>query len=104
MTSILDDALANARAALFPTRSAARSTSEGRLAGSYHQLVALSSGRLAMIDDGLGFQLVLWSPCPSRKQFERYVSCLSAMMLAWIGKSAAMRPGGCEFEPPVLVG
>ncbi len=30
------------------------------VAGIYHQRVTLASGRFAMIDDGLGFQLVLW--------------------------------------------
>ena len=32
------------------------------VAGTYTQRFALASGRFAMIDDGLGFQLVTWSP------------------------------------------
>ncbi len=32
------------------------------VAGVYRQRIALASGRFAMIDDGLGFQLVPWSP------------------------------------------
>ncbi|MEQ1515864.1 MAG: DUF3363 domain-containing protein [Usitatibacteraceae bacterium] len=32
------------------------------VAGNYRQRFALASGRFAMIDDGLGFQLVPWSP------------------------------------------
>jgi len=32
------------------------------VAGLYRQRLTLSSGRFAMIDDGLGFQLVPWSP------------------------------------------
>ncbi len=32
------------------------------IAGTYRQRMALASGRFAMIDDGLGFQLVPWSP------------------------------------------
>jgi type IV secretory pathway VirD2 relaxase len=32
------------------------------VAGAYRQRIALASGRFAMIDDGLGFQLVPWSP------------------------------------------
>ena len=32
------------------------------VAGTYRQRFALASGRFAMIDDGLGFQLVPWSP------------------------------------------
>ena len=31
-----------------------------RIAGMYRQRVTLSSGRFAMIDDGLSFQLVPW--------------------------------------------
>ena len=32
------------------------------VAGTYQQRFALASGRFAMIDDGLGFQLVPWTP------------------------------------------
>lgn len=40
-----------------------RSTAEGEhVAGVYRERVTLSSGRFAMIDDGLGFQLVPWRP------------------------------------------
>ena len=38
-------------------------SSEGeRIVGIYRQRVTLASGRFAMIDDGLGFQLVPWRP------------------------------------------
>lgn len=43
------------------------------VAGSYRQRFALASGRFAMIDDGLGFQLVPWSPS-LEKQIGRHVS------------------------------
>jgi len=43
------------------------------VAGSYRQRFALASGRYAMIDDGLGFQLVPWSPSLD-KQIGRHVS------------------------------
>ncbi len=36
------------------------------VAGAYRQRIALASGRSAMIDDGLGFQLVPWSPSLER--------------------------------------
>ncbi|MGH6764481.1 MAG: relaxase/mobilization nuclease domain-containing protein [Bradyrhizobium sp.] len=36
------------------------------VAGVYRQRLMLSSGRFAMIDDGLGFQLVPWSPSLER--------------------------------------
>jgi hypothetical protein len=43
------------------------------VAGTYRQRFALASGRFAMIDDGLGFQLVLWTPS-LEKQLGRHVS------------------------------
>ena len=46
------------------------------IAGSYRQRFALASGRFAMIDDGLGFQLVPWSPS-LEKQIGRHVSGVS---------------------------
>ncbi|MER9316314.1 relaxase/mobilization nuclease and DUF3363 domain-containing protein [Mesorhizobium sp. M0659] len=39
-----------------------RVASGGYVAGIYRQRLALASGRFAMIDDGLGFQLVPWTP------------------------------------------
>ena len=41
--------------------------------GTYRQRVTLTSGRFAMIDNGLGFQLVPWSPS-LEKQMGRSVS------------------------------
>ncbi|MGY2990512.1 MULTISPECIES: relaxase/mobilization nuclease domain-containing protein [unclassified Bradyrhizobium] len=41
--------------------------------GTYRQRFALASGRFAMIDDGLGFQLVPWTPS-LEKQLGRHVS------------------------------
>ncbi|MGF1623964.1 MAG: relaxase/mobilization nuclease domain-containing protein [Alphaproteobacteria bacterium] len=38
-----------------------------RVAGVYRQRISLSSGRFAMIDDGLGFSLVPWSPSLERR-------------------------------------
>ena len=37
-----------------------------RIVGVYRQRVVMSSGRFAMIDDGLGFQLVPWRPALER--------------------------------------
>ena len=40
-----------------------RKASEGEpVTGRYRQRLSLASGRFAMVDDGLGFQLVPWSP------------------------------------------
>jgi hypothetical protein len=44
-----------------------RAITEGEpIAGTYRQRLDLSSGRFAMIDDGLGFTLVPWSPSLER--------------------------------------
>ncbi|HOV03267.1 MAG TPA: DUF3363 domain-containing protein [Hyphomicrobiales bacterium] len=43
------------------------------VAGAYRRRLTLASGRFAMIDDGLGFQLVPWSPS-LEKQLGRHVS------------------------------
>jgi Protein of unknown function (DUF3363) len=43
------------------------------IAGVYRQRVSLASGRFAMIDDGLGFSLVPWTPSLER-QLGRQVS------------------------------
>lgn len=37
------------------------------VAGTYRQRIALASGRFAMIDNGLGFQLVPWTPSLEKK-------------------------------------
>jgi len=51
-----------------------RTSPEGEhVAGIYRQRVVLSSGRFAMIDDGLGFQLVPWRPA-LEQQLGRQVS------------------------------
>jgi type IV secretory pathway VirD2 relaxase len=51
-----------------------RPSAEGEhVAGVYRQRVNLSSGRFAMIDDGLGFQLVPWRPALDQ-QLARQVS------------------------------
>jgi type IV secretory pathway VirD2 relaxase len=46
------------------------------VAGTYRQRFSLASGRFAMIDDGLGFQLVPWSPS-LEKNLGRHVSGLA---------------------------
>ena len=50
-----------------------KSASGEYVAGLYRQRLMLASGRFAMIDDGLGFQLVPWSPSLERN-LGKYVS------------------------------
>ena len=44
-----------------------RPTEGDNISGVYRQRVTLASGRFAMIDDGLGFQLVPWRPALEQK-------------------------------------
>lgn len=43
------------------------------VAGVYRQRIALTSGRFAMIDNGLGFQLVPWTP-PLEKKLGQHIT------------------------------
>ena len=50
------------------TGLAHRPSAEGEhVSGIYRQRITLASGRSAMIDDGLGFQLVPWRPALERR-------------------------------------
>jgi len=50
-----------------------RAASGDYVAGVYRQRITLASGRFAMLDDGLGFQLVPWSPA-LEKQLGKHVA------------------------------
>ncbi|MFG1230399.1 relaxase/mobilization nuclease domain-containing protein [Xanthobacter wiegelii] len=50
-----------------------RSGAGNYVSGTYRQRVALASGRFAMLDDGLGFQLVPWTPS-LEKQLGKHIS------------------------------
>ncbi|MEH2537123.1 hypothetical protein V1278_002555 [Bradyrhizobium sp. AZCC 1577] len=53
-------------------------SSEGeRIVGVYRRRITLTSGRFAMIDDGLGFQLVPWRPA-LEQHLDRQVSGVAA--------------------------
>jgi type IV secretory pathway VirD2 relaxase len=61
----LDDAVARLSA---ETGLAHHPSVEGEhVAGNYRERITLASGRFAMIDDGLGFQLVPWRPALEQK-------------------------------------
>ena len=67
----LDEATAKLSA---ETGLAHRPSAEGEhVSGVYRQRVTLASGRFAMIDDGMGFQLVPWRPA-LEQQLGRHVS------------------------------
>ena len=53
------------------------------VAGIYRQRVDLASGRFAMIDDGLGFRLVPWSPSLERHLGRRVSGIAHASRIEW---------------------
>ena len=67
----LDAAAANLSA---ETGLSHRPSAEGEhVSGVYRRRVTLASGRFAMIDDGMGFQLVPWRPA-LEQQLGRHIS------------------------------
>jgi hypothetical protein len=78
----LDEAVARIRE---QTGLAHQPLTEGdHVAGTYRQRITLASGRFAMIDDGLGFQLVPWRPALERHLGEEV--------------AGRMREGGIEWS------
>ena len=64
-----------------PYHSAAESES---IAGVYRQRLSLASGRFAMIDDGLGFNLVPWTPSLERQLGRQVAGAMqSSGMIDW---------------------
>ena len=62
----------------------ARTAVEGEhVAGIYRQRVTLASGRFAMIDDGLGFSLVPWTPTLERHLGRQIAGLASASGVNW---------------------
>ena len=62
----------------------ARTAVEGEhVAGIYRQRVTLASGRFAMIDDGLGFSLVPWTPTLERHLGQQVSGVTTASGVDW---------------------
>lgn len=62
----------------------ARAMTQGEhVAGVYRQRVTLASGRFAMIDDGLGFSLVPWTPTLERHLGHQVAGVASAGGVDW---------------------
>ena len=71
----LDDAVAKLST---ETGLAHHPSADGQhVAGTYRQRVTLASGRFAMIDDGLGFQLVPWRPALEQKLGQHVAGTMS---------------------------
>ena len=61
-----------------------RPSAEGEhVAGVYRQRVTLASGRFAMIDDGLGFQLVPWRPALEEKLGQQISGTMTGRGVDW---------------------
>jgi len=66
------------------TGLAYRPAKEGEIvAGVYRRRVDLASGRFAMIDDGLGFSLVPWSPSLERHLGRQLSGIAQAARIEW---------------------
>lgn len=62
-----------------------------RVSGTYRERVTLASGRFAMIDDGLGFQLVPWRPALDHQIGTRVAGTLTPGGVDWtIGRSRGL--------------
>jgi hypothetical protein len=69
-----------------------RPSAEGEhVAGVYRQRVTLASGRFAMIDDGLGFQLVPWRPALERRLGQHISGTMTGSGVDWnFGRSRSL--------------
>jgi type IV secretory pathway VirD2 relaxase len=69
-----------------------RPSAEGEhVAGVYRHRVALASGRFAMIDDGLGFQLVPWRPALEQRLGQQVSGAMRGRGVEWsFGRSRDM--------------
>jgi type IV secretory pathway VirD2 relaxase len=77
----LEDAAASLSA---KTGLAHHPSAEGEhISGTYRQRVTLASGRFAMIDDGLGFQLVPWRPALERHTGQQVAGVMLARGVEW---------------------
>jgi hypothetical protein len=66
------------------------------VAGTCQEGVALTSGRFAMIADGVGFVLVPWTPALERHR-DQQVSGVAKRAVGWTGISGAS--AGWRFDP-----
>lgn len=77
----LDNAAARLSA---ETGRAHHPSAEGEhVAGIYRQRVTLASGRFAMLDDGVGFQLVPWRPALDRNLGHHVSGVITASGVNW---------------------
>ena len=75
----LDSAIARLSA---ETTLAHEPAAEG-VAGVYRRRVTLASGRFAMIDDGIGFELVPWRPALEQRLGQQVSGVITASGVEW---------------------
>lgn len=57
---------------------------DGQLAsGVYRQSIQLASGRFAMLDDGMGFQLVPWKPVIEQRLGQQLSAVVRGSSVTW---------------------
>ena len=96
----LDEAAAKLSA---DTGLAHRPSAEGEhVSGVYRQRVTLASGRFAMIDDGLGFQLVPWRPALGAEAGSARVRHIDPRRRGSTGASSASADSACSDIDPVI--
>ncbi|WP_293842872.1 DUF3363 domain-containing protein [Sphingopyxis sp.] len=74
------------------------------VSGIYRKRVTLASGRFAMIDDGLGFQLVPWRPALDRHLGQHITGTMSPAARSigrWVGASAFRKASCDERQDPL---
>ena len=54
-----------------------------RVAGIYRRSVTLASGRYAMLDDGMGFSLVLWRPVIEQRLGQQLAVTVRGGIASW---------------------
>jgi len=55
----------------------------GRASGLYRRSIQLASGRFAMLDDGMGFRLVLWRPAIEQRLGQHITAVVRGQSVTW---------------------
>jgi hypothetical protein len=59
-----------------------------RVSGTYRESVQLTSGRFAMLDDGVGFSLVPWRPVIEKRLGQEVSAIIDGARVSWeLGRS-----------------
>ena len=69
-----------------------RPTIDGvRVSGTYRESIQLTSGRFAMLDDGVGFSLVPWRPVIEKRLGQQLSALVDGNRVNWeLGRSRSL--------------